>query len=79
MIVHLSDQLREVGGVRRAARLGITDHSLRHAALLDACDFRQRLDHLEPRDANPQFPSDELEEDQPFVGRHRLTQHFSRA
>jgi len=65
----LADQRLEIRGGRDSARLRIADQPLRHAALVDARHLGQRLHHLQPRDADPQFPGDELEEDQAFVER----------
>ena len=73
------DQRREIRGGRRAPRLGIADHALRHAALVDAGDLGQRLHDLSRGDADPQLAGDQLEEGKPLVGRQRVDLALSRA
>ena len=67
-MANLADQRLEIGRRRDAPRLRIADQPLRHAALVDAGDFGQRLHHLQPRHADAQFAGDELEEGETLVG-----------
>ncbi len=69
---NLRDQRLEIPGGRGAARLRVSDHALRHPAFLDAGHLGQRLDDLQPGDADPEFAGDELEEDEPLVRRQRV-------
>ena len=66
---HLRNERLEILRRRRAPRLGVADHALRHAALLDARDLGQRLHDLQPRNAHAQFAGDELEEGETLIGR----------
>ncbi len=68
-VQNLADQSLEVRGRRDAPRLRIADQPLRHAALVDARDFGQRLHDLQPRHADAQFSGDQLEEGETLVGR----------
>ena len=68
-LAHLADQRLEIRSRRDPPRLRIADQPLRHVALVDARDFGQRLHHLQPRHADPQFAGDQLEEGETLVGR----------
>ena len=65
----LANQRLEIRSRRDAPRLGIADQPLGHVPFVDARDFGQRLHHLQPRNADAQFPGDQLEESEPLVGR----------
>ena len=65
----LCDQRGEILRRRRAPRMRVADHALRHVLLIDACNFGQRLHDLQPRHADPKLAGDELEESETLIGR----------
>ena len=65
----LADQRLEIVSRRDPPRLGIADQPLSHAPFVDARDFGERLDHLQPRYSDAEFPGDELEEGETLVRR----------